>query len=94
MTMPDAVGTCQWCAGPFTRNPRGRGRPRRFCSVECRIANAHYVEDLPGWQERLAELEAAAATYVKAKSPLPVFLRNEVDTLRSRIAAGPRGAQP
>ena len=48
---------CAWDGRPFT--PNTIGRPREYCSNECRQARGHYVEGLPGWQARLALLEAA-----------------------------------
>jgi hypothetical protein len=86
MSTITAIGACDWCGASFV--PNLTGRPRRYCSVACRTDAGHYREDLPGWTDRRAELEASAAMYKR----VPSFIANEIDTLRRAIAAGPRGA--
>ena len=81
--------TCAWCGASFPAN--SLGRPRRYCGVPCRRRHAAYVESLPGWTARLAELEASAAGY---RGGTPVFIRNELDALRAAIADGPKGGAP
>ena len=76
---------CAWDGRPFT--PNTIGRPREYCSNECRQARGHYVEGLPGWQARLAQLEAAARLYGRK---VPTFIVNEIMELHDLIA---RGAQ-
>jgi len=71
--------SCAWCGAPMT--PNTIGHPRRYCSVECRRERGRYVERLPRWQARLAELEASAAQY----KTVPVFIRNEIDWLHAAI---------
>jgi hypothetical protein len=77
--------TCAWCGHPFT--PNTRGRPRAYCSNDCRSARGHYVEDLPGWQARLDELEAAARLYGRK---VPLFIVNEGAEIHDHIARGAR----
>lgn len=78
---------CGWCGGPFT--PNTLGRPRRYCSVQCRTDAGHYREDLPGWTARLAELEATATASDRVGLAVPAFVRNEMRHLRLAIGLQP-----
>jgi hypothetical protein len=81
------VRTCDWCGQTL---PAESDRRRRYCSLACRRDAGHYVEFLPRWQARLAELEEAAAGWRKVRQTFPVFLRNEIDALRRNIDRPPK----
>ena len=72
---------CAWCGQPFAPDHR-----RRYCGPKCRREHGRYVECLPDWTARLAELERAAAGY---RGQAPVFVRNEIRSLRDAIASRP-----
>ncbi len=74
---------CAWCAEPFTPDYR-----RRYCSKACRLAMGHYLEAAPGWRAQLAQLDAAAAGWVRHKKPVPVYLRNLIADLRAQLDRG------
>jgi hypothetical protein len=75
---------CAWCARPFPPNPLGR--PKVYCSGDCRRAHGRHAESLSEWQTELAHHEAAAASYGRIHRPVPTFLRNEITMLRDLIA--------
>jgi hypothetical protein len=80
-----AAGTCTWCGLPFT--PNAIGRPRRYCSLECRGDAAYYRGVAPDIGTRIAELEASERAWDRARLAVPAFLRNELAELRSRLPA-------
>jgi hypothetical protein len=77
------IRACDWCRRSFI--PNTIGRPRRYCSVACRRDHGHYVDALPGWTARLADLEASAASYRR----IPTFIRNEMAEVRAAIDGRP-----
>jgi hypothetical protein len=76
---------CEWCATAFEAN--ATGRPRRYCSRQCRQDAGHYREDLPRWQAELADLETSAAGY----RTVPTFIANQIDVLRRLISPATKG---
>ncbi|MGD0247806.1 MAG: hypothetical protein ABSB75_02020 [Candidatus Limnocylindrales bacterium] len=84
------MNACAWCGQPFAPNPPGHGRPRLYCSRQCRHDHGYHVEQLPRWQAELAEAEASAAGWRKLRQPVPVALRNQLEELRRLIGQGPQ----
>lgn len=80
-------GSCAWCGRAFA--PNTLGRPRRYCSTDCRTAAGHHREDAPGLRARIAEMEEAERSWQRVGAPFPAAFRAELDALRRSLAVPP-----